>query len=69
MTSAPMTVTGTDRPPSFMSSSYAASSSSMFFVSNVCPSRERNSFTMSQARQWLPEYTVIFIRQPYHPSA
>jgi len=29
-----MTVTGTDRAPSAISSSYAASSSSMFFASN-----------------------------------
>jgi hypothetical protein len=27
----------------------------------VCPSRERNSFTRSHARQREPEYTVIFI--------
>jgi hypothetical protein len=33
----------------------------MFLASNVCPSRERNSFTWSHARQWEPEYTVIFI--------
>jgi len=50
-----MTVTGTDRAPSFINSSYAASSSSMFFVANGWPSRERNSFTMSHARQWAPE--------------
>jgi hypothetical protein len=33
----------------------------MFFASNACPSRERNSFTWSQARQCEPEYTVIFM--------
>jgi len=61
MTSLSMTVVGTARAPSASSSSYAASSSSMFFASNVCPSRERNSFTWSHARQRDPEYTVIFI--------
>jgi hypothetical protein len=50
-----MIVTGTERAPSFISSSYAASSSSMFLVSNGYPSRERNSFTRSQARQRAPE--------------
>lgn len=56
-----MTVTGTARAPSAISSSYAASSSSIFFDSNVCPSRERNSFTCSHARQREPEYTVMVI--------
>ena len=56
-----MAVTGTERAPSFISSSYAASSSTMFFVSNEWPSRERNSFTRSQARQCAPEDTVIFM--------
>jgi len=56
-----MTVTGTERAPSASNSSYALSSSSIFFASYACPSRERNSFTRSQARQRDPEYTVIFI--------
>ena len=61
MTSWLMTIVGTALAPSASSSSYAASSSSTFFASNVCPSRERNSFTRSHARQREPEYTVIFI--------
>ena len=47
-------VTGTARNPSARSASYAESSSSTFRTVNVCPSRERNSFTLSQLCQCEP---------------
>jgi hypothetical protein len=50
----PIKVIGTVRHPREMSSSYAWSSSSTFLAVNATPSRERNSFTCSQARQALP---------------
>jgi len=54
-----MIVTGTTLNPIERSSSYAAGSSSMFRSVNTCRARERNSFTMSQARQCEPVNTVM----------
>jgi hypothetical protein len=55
-----MTVTGTTLNPIERSASYAAGSSSMFRSVNACPARERNSFTVSQARQCEPVNTVMW---------
>lgn len=57
----PMTVTGTTLKPRAMRSSYARSSSSMFLTVNTRPSRERNSFTRSQACQFEPLKTIMSI--------
>lgn len=54
-----MNVTGTTLNPIDVSDSYADSSSSTFLTVNVCPSRERNSFTRSQLSQYDPMYTMI----------
>jgi len=54
-----MIVTGTTLKPIETSSSYASCSSSMLRTVNVCRSRERNSFTCSQARQYEPLNTVM----------
>jgi len=56
-----MIVTGTTRNPIDTSSSYASGSSSMLRTVNVRRSRERNSFTLSQARQWEPLKTVMLL--------
>jgi hypothetical protein len=50
----PMSVSGTTRTPRAINSSYALSSSSMFFTVNATCSRESNSFTCSHACQALP---------------
>jgi len=52
-------VTGTARYPSATSASYADWSSSTFLTANARRSRESNSFTCSQARQWEPVYTMM----------
>src|SRR5260221_1855208 len=54
-----MMVTGTVRQPRAINSSYARSSSSTLWAVNGTPSCESNSFTCSQLRQALPEYTII----------
>ena len=56
--SPPMSVTGTARNPSAISSSYAWSSVSTLLTVNGTPIRESNSFTRSQGRQPSPANTM-----------
>lgn len=61
MTADPINVTGMVRNPRLISSEYALSSSSTFRTMKLRRARERNSFTLSQARQCEPEYTMMSV--------